>query len=664
MKSPSSTSVRVAQARSLCLDAIEAAGSGHPGIALSMTPVLHLLFQEILRHNPSNPNWLGRDKFVLSCGHASIALYVQLLQSGYDIDIEDIRDFRKLGSITPGHPEWKVTPGVEASTGPLGQGFAMAVGLAIENLHLENIVSRKFGNESFDLGRIFVLASDGDLQEGITQEAASIAGEMKLKNLCVIYDDNNVTIDGRIDPSIKEDTKSRFEAMGWDVETIQHNQGEDIDIERLRKAILKNGSTSPRLLILESEIAYPSPTYTGKHFSHGNLLGAQEVSAIKDLLNTSHLPIFEISDEFGRQIILSRENGLACESNWNAKHETQILYLKSKLAQGFRNSFSMEPNIRKISTRKVNGSILAKLKADSIIWIGGSGDLTESNGLENRNFIFTEIDPGVESNTNIKFGIREHAMSAICNGLALSGLLNPYCATYLVFSDYQRPAIRMASLMQTNVLFIWTHDSISVGPDGPTHQPVEHLSSLRALPGFDVIRPADATELLFCWEKILIGSGPKGLVLSRQDLPVLSTELLDSSGVQRGAYVLANSYVPTTPNLILVATGAEIHAALQIHQELNSEDFGVRVVSMPCMEWFRQASVEYREQIVPTKHRKKVVIEAGVSFGWHEFIGPEGLYININEFGKSGSPDAVNAHFGFDLKTIRNTILEYSRQTA
>ena len=664
MQSPPSTSVRVAQARSLCLDAIEAAGSGHPGIALSMTPVLDLLFQEILRHNPSNPNWIGRDKFVLSCGHASIALYVQLLQAGYDLDIEDIRDFRKIGSITPGHPEWKVTPGVEASTGPLGQGFAMAVGLAIENMHLENIVSKQFVHETFDLGRIFVLASDGDLQEGITQEAASIAGELKLNNLCVIYDDNNVTIDGRIEPSTKEDTKSRFEAMGWDVETIQHNDGKDIDVEQLRKAILKNVKSAPRLLILESEIAYPSPTYTGKHFSHGNLLGAQEVSAIKDLLNTSNLPIFQISDEFERQICSAREKGSGCENDWNTKHATKILYLKTKLSQDFRNSVSVESDFKKISTRKVNGSILAKLKAESITWIGGSGDLTESNGLENKNYIFAEKAQEAESHTNIKFGIREHAMSAICNGLALSGFLNPYCASYLVFSDYQRPAIRMAALMQTNVLFIWTHDSISVGPDGPTHQPVEQLSSLRALPGFDVIRPADATELVFCWEKIFISPGPKGLVLSRQDLPVLSNELLDSSKVKKGAYVLANSYVPTDPHLILVATGAEIHTALQIHEDLNSKDFGVRVVSMPCMEWFRQESVEYRNQVLPTNHRKKVVIEAGVSFGWHEFIGPEGLYININEFGKSGSPDDVYSYFGFDFNTLRNAILQYSRQTA
>lgn len=629
-----------------------------------MTPVLDLLFQEILRHNPANPNWLGRDKFVLSCGHASIALYVQLLQSGYDIDMEDIRDFRKLGSITPGHPEWKVTPGVEVSTGPLGQGFAMAVGLAIENLYLENIVNKEFGQDSFDLGQIFVLASDGDLQEGITHEAASIAGEMKLKNLCVIYDDNNVTIDGRIDPSKKEDTKSRFEAMGWDVETIPHLMGEDVDVEHLRKVLSKNKPTGPRLLILESEIAYPSPTYTGKSFSHGNLLGSKEVSAIKELLHTTDLPIFEVTAEFRSRIRKAREIGAARESEWYNKHEKEILYLKSKIAQGLKSSLFTSTDIQKISTRKANGFILAKLKKDSINWLGGSGDLAESNGLENKNFIFTEIAPEPESYTNIKFGIREHAMSAICNGLALSGLINPYCATYLVFSDYQRPAVRMAALMQTNVLFIWTHDSISVGPDGPTHQPVEQLSSLRALPGFDVIRPADATELLFCWERLLVGSGPKGLVLSRQDLPVLNTELVNSSGVKKGPYILVNSHFPTNPNLILVATGAEVHSALQIHRELNSEEFGVRVVSVPCVEWFRQEPMEYRDEVLPVSHNKKVVIEAGVTFGWHEFIGPKGLYINVNEFGKSGSSDALNSYFGFDYQSIKSAILKYSKHSA
>jgi transketolase len=651
-------------ARALAIDCIENAGSGHPGIALSIMPILHLLYQKVMNHSPLNPNWVGRDRLILSCGHASIAQYVQLYLSGYPIEVSDLQKFRRLGSCTPGHPELNLNQGIEASTGPLGQGFAMAVGMALENKYLERVVKKKTGRD-INLGITYVVASDGDIQEGISQEAASLAASNNLANLFVIYDSNQVTIDGRISNEERENTALRFESLGWNTRTVKQENTGDIGSQELIEVLRAPRAKKPTLVIVESFLAYGSPSTQNSHKSHGNLLGINEVNATKKILGIpeSH-PKFYVSPQQLAKRRQIQEFGVELENSFTIQNLlNEVLGDESdEIKKTISEVSKYFGTLRNMSTRKANGYLLTELQKVSFRFIGGSADLTESNGLKNGSYfdgVNAWSDENQAWNSNLKFGVREHAMTAITNGLALRGILNPFCATYLVFSDYQRPAIRMAALMQTNSVFIWTHDSILVGPDGPTHQPVEQIAALRSMPNFSVVRPGDANELISAWEKIVSSKNPTGIVLSRQELINHEETLNRGSEIIRGGYVLTENRPQSKPEVTLIATGSELESAMQLFKELSLRELSVRLVSMPCTDWFEEEEQEYRWSVIPNDQTPRIIIEAGTSFGWHKYGNENTLYLTIDDFGSSGSPEELLRKFHFNSEQLIERVLDF-----
>jgi transketolase len=648
----------VSESRGISLEILKLAGSGHPGITLSMMPLVYLLYAKILRIDPADPTWTGRDIFVMSCGHASLAQYIQLHLAGFDLSIEDLKQFRQLGSKTPGHPEFGLTPGVELSTGPLGQGFAMSVGLALANKYQSQLL----GNQKLFRRNVFVLVSDGDTQEGIFSEAASLANLYELDNLIVFYDSNKITIDGSTSLSTRDEVISRMQSSGWDVQQIQPKPSGDLDIPSIWASIINAKKTSkPSFIVLDSTIGWPAPKSKGTSKIHGNLLTAEETEETQAILKYAPQGILNFSTEVKRHAATKFEKQKISKTvfddalrSWFSDNPQKFEIWENLQKSNFNNYKSIpeiSAGLEKISTRKMNGIIIQWIKSQRFGCLGGSADLTESNSLVLDNLFLDNVGLEIPGD-NFTFGVREHAMSAIANGFAMAGWTIPYCATYLVFSDYQKPAVRMSALMDLFVTYVWTHDSVAIGADGPTHQPIDQLPMLRGIPNFAVVRPGDANELTRTWECILEKKKPVGLILSRQDLKVIDSDLITRDSVSRGAYILKNSFDPGKPDLILIATGSEVGIALEYHSKVNSDKIGVRVVSMPCMEWFDAQTPEYKELILPNVCESRISIEAGSTFGWDRYVGLKGIKIGIDQFGSSGDGDSVMSKFGISLENL------------
>lgn len=670
-------------ARALAMDAVQKVGNGHPGTAMSLAPVAYLLFQKYLRHDPANPEWLGRDRFILSCGHSSMTLYTQLFFSGYGVELSDLEKFRTWGSLTPGHPEFGHTAGVETTTGPLGQGVANAVGMAMAARYERGLLDphAATGQSPFD-HRIWVICSDGDLEEGVSAEASSLAGVQQLGELKVIYDDNRISIEGDTHLAFSEDVTMRYRSYGWNVIEVAATSSGDVDRVALDHAISDaiNEVTRPTLIRLKTVIAWPAPTARNTAKSHGSALGPEEVAATKIELGLDPTKHFDVPADVLTHVRKVKDRGAQLHRTWlqsfeewqreNPEKKALLERLRTRnLPTGWENSLPIfsdtETSGKEIATRKASGDTLQKIAEVLPEFWGGSADLAESNNTTiERGGSFLPTGSAMKGANPygrvVHFGIREHAMGSILNGVSLHGLTRPFGGTFLVFSDYMRGAVRLSALMKLPVTYIWTHDSIGLGEDGPTHQPVEHLAALRAIPGLSVIRPADANEVVVAWREIITRREPVGLVLSRQNLPVFNRRTYgNAEGVSRGAYILSEA--SQTPHVILIATGSEVSLALAAQIELEQTGVPTRVVSAPCLEWFNQQPHEYRESVLPAGIRARVSIEAGVAQGWRDFVGDAGESISLEHFGASASYQKLFAEFGF---TVENVVTAARRSLA
>lgn len=658
----------VAVARALAMDAVQKVGNGHPGTAMSLAPVAYTLFQRFLRHDPRDPNWLARDRFVLSCGHSSLTLYIQLLFSGYGITIEDLKSFRTWGSLTPGHPEFGHTAGVETTTGPLGQGLANAVGMAMAARYKRGLFDpdAAIGESLFD-HNIWVICSDGDLQEGVSAEASSLAGTQELGALKVIYDDNRISIDGDTHHTFTEDVSARYRAYGWNVIEVAAQSSGDVDRDALEIAMESalSEKRKPTLIRLKTVIAWPAPNARNTAKSHGSALGKDEVSATKVELGLPATDFYYPADVKNHvESIVERAKKMRSSwdedfANWRALNSERASLLERMQAGNLPSDWdkslpSFAPG-KEIATRKASGELINHFAPILNELIGGSADLAESNNtmIEGGGSFLPSTSPlkgATPYGRNIFFGIREHAMGAILNGMALHGGLHPFAGTFLVFSDYMRGAVRLSALMNLPVTYIWTHDSIGLGEDGPTHQPVEHLAALRAIPNFDVIRPADANEVVVAWQEIIKRKRPCGLLLSRQNLPVIDRERFNSaSGVSKGAYAVNEV---ESPDLIIIATGSELSLAIESATQLEKEGIKVRIVSAPSLEWFKKQPESYRNELLPHDVKARVSIEAAVAQGWREFVGDLGEIISLEHFGASASHTTLFTEFGFTVENV------------
>lgn len=644
MQAPSTDALAVNTLRALIMDAVEAANSGHPGAALALAPLGWSLFRYGLRFDPSEPTWFNRDRFVLSCGHASMLQYGLLHLSGYDLSIEDLKAFRQLGSKTPGHPEYRDTPGVEVTTGPLGQGIATAVGMALGQRQL----AARFSS-SLVSNNIVVLASDGDLMEGVAYEAAALAGHLKLKQLLVFWDDNRITIDGGTDKSTSEDVLARFKAQGWGTESIEDAE----DLAGLRTRIEALGARqAPTLVRVRTTIAYPAPNKQNTSASHGAPLGSDEVQATKQAMGWTH-PAFHVPEEVAALRTEFQQRGAALRQAW----EAELQRYEGESAEGAAALKSIArgelPRVdwaavdakltlpeKPTASRKVSGEVLQAVAATLPGLVGGSADLAGSNNTYLKGLPDFGPEADAAAPRNLHFGIREHAMAAACNGMALFGGLRPYAATFLIFSDYMRPSIRLAALMKLPVTYVFTHDSIGLGEDGPTHQPVEQLASLRAIPGLTVIRPADARETAGAWKSALEAEGPVAIVLSRQNLAALEGSRTEA--VDQGAYVVQDA---ADAQLALLGTGSEVAVCLEAAAQLAAQGLHARVISVPSWERFEAQPEAYKAEVLPKTLRKRIAVEAASPFGWSAFVGPEGRVIGMQGFGASGPAPALFAHF-------------------
>ena len=672
--------------RVLAMDAVEEAGSGHPGTAMSLAPAAYLLFQKVLRHDPADPHWLGRDRFVLSCGHSSLTLYIQLYLSGYGVTLDDLRGYRTWGSITPGHPEHGLTPGVETTTGPLGQGIANAVGMAMAARRERGLLDPDAADATspFD-HRVYAIMSDGDIEEGISHEASSLAGHQQLGNLVVIYDDNSISIEDDTNIAKSEDVCARYAAYGWHVQRVnwRRQDGYHEDVQALYEALLtaREHTAAPSLISLRTIIGWPAPTKQNTGAAHGSALGAAEVAATKDILGFDPAVSFPVEDSVVAHARAVGKRGRDAHASWGAlfevwssAHPEQRRLLDRLVGRELPDGWagvlpSFPPDGKGIATRKASGEVLSALAPVLPELWGGSADLAGSNDTTMKgepSFIpavhQTRMFPGDSYGRTLHFGIREHAMGAILNGMALHGLTRPYGGTFLVFSDYMRPAVRLAALMKQPVTFVWTHDSIGLGEDGPTHQPVEQLWALRAIPGLDVVRPADANETAVAWRTILERtSHPAGLCLTRQELPVLDRSADGpgygaAEGTAHGGYVLAEAD-GGTPAVILIATGSEVPIALAARDLLRGGGVVARVVSMPCLEWFAEQDETYREQVLPAAVRARVSVEAGIGLGWRGYVGDAGVSISLEHFGESADYRKLYAEFGITAERVAQAAL-------
>jgi len=660
--------------RVLAMDAVQEAGNGHPGTAMSLAPAAYLLYQRIMRHDPADPKWPGRDRFVLSCGHSSLTLYIQLYLSGYGLTLDDLKALRKWGSITPGHPEYGLTPGVEVTTGPLGQGVGNAVGMAMAARRERGLFDPDAapGQSPFD-HYIYAFCSDGDVEEGITHESSSIAGVQELGNLIVIYDDNHISIEDNTRIAKDEDTAGRYAAYGWHVQHVSWITADGSykeNVQALYDAIeaAKAVTDKPSFIQLRTIIGWPAPTKQGTGAAHGAALGAAEVAATKKILGfdpTVNFPVEEEALAHAREVA---NRGKAAHAEWDEKFsswenqdsERTALFARlstRSLPSGWESALPVYPaDDTGTGTRRTSGKILTALAPVLPELWGGSADLAESNNttMEGEpSFIpsdrQTEMWPGNPYGRTLHFGIREHGMGSILNGIVLSGYTRPYGGTFLQFSDYMRGSVRLAALMEQPVTYVWTHDSIGLGEDGPTHQPIEHLWSLRNIPHLDVVRPADANETVVAWKTILETTDrPAGLCLSRQNVPTFDrSKFASADGVARGAYVMADG-----DDVILIGTGSEVQIAIAARELLAAEGISARVVSMPCVEWFEQQDASYRDEVLPRELRARVSVEAGITPPWKIFVGDAGVSVGVDHYGASAAAEVIYQEFGITAEAV------------
>ena len=647
--------------RILAADAIQKADSGHPGAPMGDADMAYILWTEFLRHNPMNPNWANRDRFVLSAGHASMLLYSLLHLTGYDISIEDIKNFRQLDSKTPGHPEYNPECGVEVSTGPLGLGFAVGIGMAIA----EKYLSRMFNKPGFKIVeyRTYGVVSDGDIMEGVSYEAASIAGHMKLGNIIYLYSDNKTTIDGSTDLTFTENVAKRFDAMNWHVENV-----DGYDLNDIKRAInrARNETNRPSILIVRTHLGFGSPNKQNVPDIHGAPLGEVELKLTKENLGWPQKK-FHIPKDALKHFRNAIEVGEKHESNWNElfrRYKEKYPDLAARWESIRDNKFKInwkekfidfEPSSGSIATRSASGKVINDLADVLPHFIGGSADLTPSNVTAMKKFgnIFES-----EGGRNIHFGVREHAMAAILSGMALSKMLIPFGGTYLVFSDYMLPAIRLAALMKVHVIYVLTHDSIGVGEDGPSHHPISQLTNLRAMPDLLVIRPADANEVVVAWEiAIEKQDGPIALIFTRQSVPIIDRSIYaHHDGLKKGAYVLADCQ--GTPELILIATGSEVHVTLEAYEELTAQGIKARLVAIPSFELYEAQSADYKESVLPSSVEKRLAVEAGATLGWYKYVGLKGDIIGLDRYGLSAPSSELFERFGFTKDNILKRALE------
>ena len=664
-------------ARVLAADAVEKVGNGHPGTAISLAPVAYLLFNKVMRHDPSDDRWLGRDRFILSVGHSSLTIYNQLFLHGYGLELDDIKALRTWGSATPGHPEFGHTKGVEITTGPLGQGLASATGFAYaarfeRGLYDPNAAT---GTSPFD-HFVYVIAGDGDMQEGVTSEAASLAGHQKLGNLVVIYDSNQISIEDDTDISFTEDVSARYESYGWHVQTVDWKKTGNYveDLEELYNAIeaAKAVTDKPSLIRLRTIIGWPSPTKQNSGKIHGAKLGAEELAGLKKALGFDPEQNFQVAPEVlahtrGYQKFAD-ENRKVWQSafdDWASANPEQKKLLDRVVAGDvpaeLESVLPVWESGTEVSTRSASGKVInAIAKVMPELW-GGSADLAESNltTIEGApSFIPSEWSThewtGNKYGRVLHFGIREHAMGAILNGIVLHGNTRAFGGTFLIFSDYMRPAVRLAALMAVPSIFVWTHDSVALGEDGPTHQPIEQLATLRAIPNLDIVRPGDANETAYAWKTILERrQGPAGIALTRQNIPVLQRGegFADASNTAKGAYTLVDAS-NGKPKLILIATGSEVQLAVAAREQLEAAGVATRVVSAPCLEWFDEQPAEYREEVLPAKVQARVSVEAGLALGWSKYVGPFGKSVSIEHYGASADYQTLFREFGITTEAV------------
>lgn len=655
-------------ARLLALDAVEKAGHGHPGTAMALAPLAHLLFNKVMRHDPSDPTWIGRDRLILSCGHASMLLYTQLYLNGYGLKLEDLQKFRTLNSLTPAHPEFGHTKGVEMTTGPLGQGLASAVGIAIANRYSHGLLQKETAQkDGLFSSYTFVIASDGDLQEGITSEASSLAGHLALEQLIVFWDDNKISIDGETARAFTEDVKLRYKSYGWNVFSVDTQTDGSVDPKAIYKAVNEAKALSgPSLIQVKSVIAWPAPAAQGTPASHGSPLGESETRATKQKLGESEDKSFSVSPEVLAYTRAISEKAKALKFTWQAdfaqwqknypdRAELLSRLLAKKLPSELAQNLPSWEEGSQVATRNAGGAVLNALAERMPEIIGGSADLSQSNGVALKSAKTMQpqsstVKDGDVYGRYLNFGIREHAMGAIINGISLHGLLRPFGATFLIFSDYQKPSVRLAALMNIPSIFVYSHDSIGLGEDGPTHQPVEQLWSLRAIPNFDVVRPADANETAAGWLAIIENRKPAAIVLSRQNLLTVTTKDSALKNVKRGGYILSEG--AGAPQALLIATGSEVALALQAKAILADEKISVSVISMPCLEWFLAQAQDYQDSVLPSQVKNRIAIEAGIGFGWHQLVGSEGQVLEVNNFGLSAKPDEIYSHFNLTVEKI------------
>ncbi|MGW5189183.1 transketolase [Kribbella sp. NPDC004138] len=666
--------------RVLAMDAVEKVGNGHPGTAMSLAPAAYLLFQKVMRHNPTDPHWAGRDRFVLSAGHSSLTLYIQLYLAGFGLELDDLKSLRTWGSKTPGHPEYRHTAGVETTTGPLGQGVGNAVGMAMAARRERGLLEPDApkGEGLFD-HQVYVIASDGDIEEGVASEASSLAGTQKLGNLTVIYDANKISIEDNTDIALSEDVAARYAAYGWhvqDVDWTQGGTGYHEDVEALYDALeaAKAVTDKPSFIRLHTIIGWPAPNKQNTGKIHGSALGADEVAATKKILGWDPEQSFQVADDVIAHTREALDRGKALEAEWSAKFDqwkaasperAALLDRLSKreLPSGWKDALpSWDADAKGVATRAASGDVLTKLAPELPELWGGSADLAGSNNTTPKgqpSFIPAEYSTkefsGDEYGRVLHFGIREHAMGSVLNGIALHGLTRPYGGTFLVFSDYMRPSVRLAALMQLPVTYVWTHDSIGLGEDGPTHQPIEHLSALRAIPGLDVVRPGDANETAAAWATILEHTDrPAGLALTRQNVPTFprgTDGFATTENVHKGGYVLLDAD-GGTPDVVLIGTGSELQIAVEARKVLAEEGVQARVVSMVSREWFDEQDDAYRETVIPADVRARVSVEAGIAQSWHDIVGDSGRSVSLEHYGASAAYQTLYDEFGITTDAV------------
>ncbi|AYG83609.1 Transketolase [Streptomyces hundungensis] len=659
--------------RVLAADAVQKVGNGHPGTAMSLSPAAYTLFQKVMRHDPADADWVGRDRFVLSAGHSSLTLYIQLYLAGFGLELDDLKAFRTWGSKTPGHPEYGHTTGVETTTGPLGQGVANAVGMAMAARYERGLFDPEAapGTSPFD-HFVFAIAGDGCLQEGISSEASSLAGHQKLGNLILLWDDNHISIEGDTETAVSEDTVKRYEAYGWHVQRVAPKPDGDLDPEALYDAIeaAKAVTDRPSFIAMRSIIAWPAPNAQNTEAAHGSALGDDEVAATKRVLGFDPEKSFEVADEVLAHTRAALDRGREAKAEWeksfaawrtaNPERAAEFDRINAgELPEGWESHLPVFETGKGVATRAASGKVLQALGAVMPELWGGSADLAGSNNTtidKTSSFLpagnpLTEADP---YGRTVHFGIREHSMAAEMNGIALHGHTRIYGGTFLVFSDYMRNAVRLSALMHLPVTYVWTHDSIGLGEDGPTHQPVEHLASLRAIPGLNVVRPADANETAIAWREILkrytkvFGKGaPHGLVLTRQGVPTYEV----NEAAAKGGYVLVEAEGGDA-QVVLIGTGSEVQLAVGAREELQAAGIPTRVVSMPCVEWFEEQDQAYKDSVLPPSVKARVAVEAGIGLTWHRFVGDAGRIVSLEHFGASADGKVLFQEFGFTAEHV------------